>query len=86
MTESERPEEATEATEEDEQADDIGTEGFSPKPPFAKGWRWPVIFLVVGIIALGAFVTLVTQPEPPAPPPPLPAPPPPPPGVVVPKG
>ena len=82
MAESERPEEATEATQEDEQADGIGTEGLSPKPPFAKGWRWPLIFLVVGIIALGAFVTLAIQPEPSAPPPP----PPPPPGVVVPKG
>jgi hypothetical protein len=82
MAESERPQDDTEPTEENQHAD--GNEGEEPdlKPPFAKGWRWPLIILVVGIIALGAFVTLVTQPEePPAPPPP----PPPPPGFVMPR-
>ena len=81
MKEPERPQDGTEPTEE-ERAEGDGIGSSDPKPPFAKGWRWPLIILVVGIIALTAFVTLVTQPEgPPAPPPP---PPPPPPGFVAP--
>lgn len=67
---------------EDEQGSDR-EETVGP-PPFAKGWRWPLIILVVGIVALAAFVTLLTSPaELPAPPPP---PPPPPPALVVPFG
>lgn len=82
MAESERPHDGTEPTEEDQQADGNGAEEPDLKPPFAKGWRWPLIMLVVGIIAMGAVVTLLTQPEVlPAPPPP---PPPPPPAFVAP--
>ncbi len=83
MAESDRPQDETELTEDDQSADERAGEEPDGKPPFAKGWRWPLIILLGGIIALGAFVTLVTQPEgPPVPPPP---PPPPPPGFVVPK-
>jgi hypothetical protein len=82
MAESERPQDDTEPTEEDEQADGNGADEPDLKPPFSKGWRWPLIILVVGIIAMGALVTLFTQPEEPLAPPP---PPPPPPGVVVPR-
>lgn len=46
-----------------------------PKAAFSSGWRWPIIIIIVGVIAIGAFVTLATsatRPEPPPPPPPPP--------------
>lgn len=53
-------------------------------PPFAKGWKWPLIFFVVGLIAFTVLLTLITSPTVMAPPPPPP--PPPPPGLVLPLG
>ena len=81
MAESDQPQDDTELPEEDQSPDRSGEEEPDGKPPFEKGWRWPLIILVVSIIAMGAIVTLLTQPEEPLPPPP----PPPPPGFVAPR-
>ncbi len=78
MAKSDETEDAQQGTEQgSDREETVG-------PPFAKGWRWPLIFLVVGIVALAAFVTLLTSPT--APPIPPPPPPPPPPALVVPLG
>ncbi len=78
-------EDAQRGTEDEQGSDREETVG---PPPFAKGWRWPLIILLVGMVALAVFVTLVTAPTAPPGPPPLPPPPPPPPppALVVPLG
>ena len=81
MAKTDEAEDAQQGTEDEQGSDREETVG---PPPFAKGWRWPLIFLVVGIVALAAFLTLLTSPT--APPVPPPPPPPLPPALVVPLG
>jgi len=59
MAKTDEAEDAQQGTEDEQGSDREETVG---PPPFAKGWRWPLIFLVVGIVALAAFVTLLTSP------------------------
>lgn len=77
MANSERAEEDATATDE-RRSEGSPAQEDGPSPPFEKGWRWPLIIMIVGVIAIGAFVTLVTAankpPPPPPPPPPAPAP------------
>lgn len=70
--------EQAEGQRQDDEPPAIGVERLQredPPPAFAKGWRWPLIIFVVGIVVLVVLLALTLPSSVPPPPPPPPPPP-----------